>query len=273
MFVRLSGLPVVQFAHVYGATDYRNSFSPAKHFMEITYVSAGTVKNVRGNKETLSEKGEIHCLLRTEPETIFAPGFHEHHTVGFSIPWEACDKDDPGAILLEEHLPGGAETKKCRELIDAVIRSHGTGQKSALKSAALILTLLDEIDIQSRDLQRTSAGVYYVEKAKEYISGHISEVIRQDDVAAYLGITPEYLCHIWKKSEGIPLIPYVNRIKLEKIGALMKRENASLQKASSLYGFADPNYVSRLYKKYFHVNITETIRSSPERPPKKKKEE
>ena len=78
----------------------------------------------------------------------------------------------------------------------------------------------------------------------------------QRDIAAHLGITPEYLCSIFKKSEGVSIMHFINTVKLTSIRSLMEKDGLTLAQAAHLYGYADPNYVSRLHKQYFHINIT-----------------
>ena len=53
------------------------------------------------------------------------------------------------------------------------------------------------------------------------------------------------------------MLKYVNTAKLEAVKALMEKERLRLWEAAALFGFSDPNYVSRLYKRYFGKNITD----------------
>ena len=55
------------------------------------------------------------------------------------------------------------------------------------------------------------------------------------------------------------MIPYINMVKLENMATLMKREGLSLRQAAALYGYSDPNYVSRMYKQLFKHTITEHL--------------
>ena len=55
---------------------------------------------------------------------------------------------------------------------------------------------------------------------------------------------------------------YVNKIKLENIKSIMDRENIPLYKAAALYGYSDPNYVSRLYAQMFGKSITKKLNSA-----------
>lgn len=105
------------------------------------------------------------------------------------------------------------------------------------------------------------AGDPYIKRAKRYIYDHITEPIVQKDVALMLGITPEYLCTIFKKSEGRSLIRFINEAKLSLIRNMMENEQTTLAKAATQYGFTDPNYVSRLYKKYYNETITQNAKA------------
>jgi YebC/PmpR family DNA-binding regulatory protein len=106
----------------------------------------------------------------------------------------------------------------------------------------------------------TAAQEFYTRAAKEYIYQHLCGEVRQREIAAHLGITPEYLCAVFKQVEGMPLILFANRAKLQHVRALMEKEGLSLQDAAARYGFADPNYASRLYKKYFGESITAALK-------------
>jgi len=66
------------------------------------------------------------------------------------------------------------------------------------------------------------------------------------------------LCSVFKKVEGISFQKYVNYEKLEAIKNLMEKEPVHLYEAAALFGYTDPNYVSRLFKKYYGYNITAT---------------
>ena len=98
-----------------------------------------------------------------------------------------------------------------------------------------------------------------VRLAKQYIYEHINQPIHQWEVAAHLGITSEYLCAIFKKNEGCSVMHFVNCEKLERIRILMERERIPLSRAAGLYGYTDPNYVSRLYRSYYGMTLTEAV--------------
>lgn len=52
-------------------------------------------------------------------------------------------------------------------------------------------------------------------------------------------------------------IKYPARKNLCEIRTLIERKHMNLNEAAALYGYADPNYDSKLYKKLFQHNITD----------------
>ena len=102
----------------------------------------------------------------------------------------------------------------------------------------------------------------YVRQAKRYIFEHLSQPIKQSEIAAFLGITSEYLCNVFKKSEHTSVMRFINEAKLTQIRSMMESKGIPLHQAALQYGFADPNYVSRLYKKYYGRALTEEVKKA-----------
>ena len=132
--------------------------------------------------------------------------------------------------------------------------------------AAKFLELLCAIDRCNRTAQNKNlpSELLYTERAKDYIQRNINTSITQNAVAAHLGISPEYLCTVFKKTEGTTMIKYINMLKLESIKTLIDNTNMHLYEAAAMYGYSDPNYVSRLHKQLFGYNITDKSYVHPE---------
>ena len=264
--IKILSLPKLEFAHVYSTSKQKNTMSQRPHQIEITYISDG-VLNYDGNGHFYSlKKGDVICNLFTKSICFSSDVFHEHHTVGFTVDFEICDSEDITLPALPFCLINSASSDEILNIIDRIIKNRTIYPENALKCSGLFLELINLISNEyTKNLSFSNySEIKYVKKAKKYIYEHIHEPIMQKNVARHLAITPEYLCSIFKKSEGCSLINYVNRIKLEKVKALMEQERITLQKASELYGFTDPSYVSRLYKKHYKKSITNAIAESNE---------
>jgi len=136
--------------------------------------------------------------------------------------------------------------------------------ENTLKLSGLFIQLIGEVEqaVRVSHIKASPGEIRYVDRAKKYIYEHISEPIAQNDIATFLDITPEYLCSIFKKCEGRSVIRFINETKLTRIKMLMENNQLSLRQASAQYGFSDPNYVSKLYKKYYNETITQAAKGS-----------
>jgi AraC-like DNA-binding protein len=164
-----------------------------------------------------------------------------------------------GGLYLPLVTRASQSLRHAESIIELFIRDPLTYQDSPTRGAAKFLELLCEIDRCNKAEKKTAApsDVLYVKRAKKYVQSNIRRPITQREVAEHLSITPEYLCAVFKKNEGITFKRYVNTEKLEAIRLLMRTEHMRLCDASAAFGYSDPNYVSRLFKKYYEYNITE----------------
>ncbi len=264
-FIQLTGIPEIRFAHSFRADEYRNTLQPSgegRTFIEVTYVAEGELEYIFGEHDRgIAVKNTVLCNLCRSPLTVNAHLPHTHRTVGFWAPFLPAEESTPGALCLPSALSFSAQNKAAL-LIDQIIATHTVHTKGPAALAGMFLQLLEELDRHTRKNPAVTPpkNRYYVKKAKEYIFDHISQPIFQREIAQYLGISPEYLCAVFKTTEGVPVMQFVNRIKLEQIRLTVERNRLTLAEASEQYGYSDPNYVSRLHKKYFGYNITEGVK-------------
>jgi AraC-like DNA-binding protein len=94
-------------------------------------------------------------------------------------------------------------------------------------------------------------------RAKAYISENINRRLSVSDVANAIGVSKNYLTNVFKEGEGIPLTEYINRCKLSYMTEFMRRYGYSLTEAAEHVGYQDANYVSRLFKKYYGMTVSD----------------
>ncbi|MBE6631121.1 MAG: helix-turn-helix transcriptional regulator [Ruminococcaceae bacterium] len=253
MNIEVLSLPRIGFAHEHSAEKYCSHFSPARESIEISYIYEGVLYVDDGIKKWRAEKGDILCLIHNFDTYITADVFHTHHTVGAAVNWEHRGIGD--GLFLPTVTKSSAATGEIEKIIDALIYKPYNYEGSLAKASSEFLRLLCLID-EANKVQKKSDYNILTERAKKYIYKNIRSSISLAATAEYLGVTPQYLCNVFKKSEGISLIRYVNTVKLKNIKSLMEKENIKLYEAARLYGYSDANYVSNLYKKIFGINIT-----------------
>ncbi len=243
-YIRINTLPKTLFAHFFGAEKYEKILPVRKNRIEISYISEGQMTTNKISKE----KYAVSFNLFDKETYISSFSFHEHRTVCFSLEYDVFDTKKDGAIRVPEYLLL-SEYGRCHELIDKIIQIHTISPENELLLSALFLELIFEYSKQSENPRELKSSIY-ADRAKEYVFSHLHEPITQKEVADALHITPEYLCAVFKKANGISFIKFVNLTKLSKIDDLIKRENLKLYEAAEIYGYNDPNYVSRIRKKY-----------------------
>ena len=130
-----------------------------------------------------------------------------------------------------------------------------------IATSAVFFFILNEINnICKKIVERNERNFGYekkTKKAKIYILNNITKQVTVSDIAAELGISPGFLSRVFKSATNQTLIEYTNYAKLYKIKELNATKGITIKEAAYQLGFSDPNYVSRLYKKYFGKNITD----------------
>lgn len=257
-FFTLRTLPEIRFAHSFCADRYHGRIPQREHRIEISVITAGSFCVTQSGKSYQAGEGDIVCNFYGSDMAVDTDAYHEHRTVCFTAEWDMTpDRALPPVVL---HVP--ERTERCRHLIDEIIRSFALRPRHTWKTAGLFLQLLDELELccEKREHGDAPGENRYVRQAKRYIFEHIAEPVVQSEIAAHLGITSEYLCNVFKKSEHTSVMRFVNETKLAGIRMMMESKGIPLHQAALQYGFTDPNYVSRLYKKYYGRSITEAVR-------------
>ena len=254
--IEINSLPKIVFSHIYKTNNYKAHFFKKENFVEITYIADGELTSISQGKNARYKKGDVLCAFFTNESQVIATDYHCHHTVGASLEWNYADNEN--SLLIPTYIPAESGTQEICKLIDDFIYNQIDYKNSSIKGATKFLELLCAIDSHVSKKQKTNlpSEILYVEKAKKYIEQNIYNPISQKQIANHLGISCEYLCSIFKKTENTTIINYINKIKLKNIKWLIDNNNLHLYQASAIYGYNDPNYVSKLYKQLFGYNIT-----------------
>ena len=259
-FLKLNALPEIRFAHRFCAENYHGRIPAKTHCVEISAITAGGFCVTQDGQKHEAGEGDLICNFYKTPMAVDTDTYHCHHTVCFGGEWEPV----PGQTLPPVVLHAPERFERCLRLINEIIHSFALRPAHTWKTAGLFLQLLDELALCC-SVPTSSAAPgesRYVRQAKRYIFEHLSQPIKQSEIAAFLGITSEYLCNVFKKSEHTSVIRFINEAKLTQIRSMMESKGIPLHQAALQYGFADPNYVSRLYKKYYGRALTEEVKKA-----------
>ena len=96
-----------------------------------------------------------------------------------------------------------------------------------------------------------------IRQAKEYIDRHFQKDISLDDISRELNISPYYFSKLFKEETGENYVEYVTGRRMDRAKQLLKNPDKSIKEVCVEAGYSDPNYFSRIFKKYQGVSPTE----------------
>ena len=252
------GIPRVEYAQIFSAPDVKDKGAVRGGQFVISYVAEGKYEPSPEGEKVKRSIYDVFCSRAQKESTSPTELFHEHNTVCFSMELAEAETDD--GLIMPSILEYSAPCEIHR-LIDEIIRVYSNFPERKYALGGLVVQLLDEIDRRARkkDYDVNSKASLYEYRAIKYIYDNVDKPITQRDIARYLGITPEYFSAVFKSVRGMPPMQFVNRVKLSSIRMLMAKENLKLYEAAQRYGYSDANYVSKLFKKYYGINITQSL--------------
>jgi two-component system, response regulator YesN len=104
---------------------------------------------------------------------------------------------------------------------------------------------------------RNSRAKGLMMKAKEYIDEHFAEAITLEEAAEHVGLSPYYFSKLFKDRFGITFIDYITEIRMKRAKELMENPDVSVKEVCYTVGYKDPNYFSRVFKKYTGLTPSE----------------
>lgn len=108
--------------------------------------------------------------------------------------------------------------------------------------------------IAMRQQERTGS---VVDKAKAHIRQHFLGDLSLEAIAKEVGISPYYLSKLFKESEGVNYIDYVTKLRINYAKERLSGSDRSVKEVCYESGYSDPNYFSRIFKKWVGVTPTE----------------
>ena len=101
-------------------------------------------------------------------------------------------------------------------------------------------------------MQEEVEPISKVAKALHYIRvNYHSSSITVDDIAHYVGVTPNYLANLFKKELGISPRRKLVEYRLDRAYRILQKGSCSVKKAAWLTGWQNSCYFSREFKRFY----------------------
>lgn len=241
--------------------------------MEIGFVEQNPVilKGEAG-EFTIEENG----IFIIPPQSRFSvstkePGLHRHTSVEFlgrflTKPAECFVPPTRKFITLPLYIPPAPENSEICAHIRSIVRAKmAREERTYFQDCADFMLLLQKLCDRVKSIDYTDdispGNRRHCTRAKAYISQNIDRRLTVAEVAEAVGVSKNYLTNVFSSSEGVPLTEYINRSKLSYMMILVRRYGYTLAQAGKHVGFTDVNYISRIFKRYYGMTVTEYKRS------------
>lgn len=143
-------------------------------------------------------------------------------------------------------IQGGAYPPFANGIADQALR-----KLSRIHSVSEIPDLINEAAIALCELacraRNENTGNIHVEKAKHYISTHLTQEIHTADIAEAAGISPWHLCRLFKSLTGMTMREYLIRERVEAAALMLSTGSRSIPETASLLRFCDQSYFTAVF--------------------------
>ena len=105
--------------------------------------------------------------------------------------------------------------------------------------------------IQEHQGRNTSAAV---KQALDYMERNYNTEISLDEVAKYVGVSPQHFSKIFKLETGTNYVDWITELRMEQAKQYLTEGRRTIKEICYLVGYKDPNYFSRIFKKKFGIS-------------------
>ena len=95
-----------------------------------------------------------------------------------------------------------------------------------------------------------------IRKAIAYIHEHYAKDLLVEEVAAYIGKTPNYFSSIFRMEVGMTFREYLNHYRIERARELIEGSDMMIYEIAERVGYSDYTYFSQVFKKVTGISPT-----------------
>lgn len=212
--------------------------------------------------------GETYALGKGDYFVIF-PDARVYYEADHKAPWEYIWIGFHGikassylgcAGLDETHVTGHyANSSYILSCVQQMMLARSAGVSNELKRTAALFQILAVLieDYMSahpeeRDSEHTSR--HYLDKALTYMDEHLSENIRINDIAAYIGIDRSYLTAIFQSALSLSPKEFLVHYRMDRACMLLRDPERKISEIAKAVGYDDPLAFSKIFKKFKGVS-------------------
>jgi len=189
-----------------------------------------------------------HRLIKAETSWIYV-----HFQINQMGNSEAFSDTSIQKIVLPKNIKELDKTEFPKELKNILrISSTSKKMKNSRVSTAFhrfLLNVYDQNDTAAKD------GI--TDRILNFLQEHIHEDLSAGDLEDHLHLTYKYLVRVFKKDIGMGIMKYHNMQRIYAAASELRSTSKSISEVSGEFGFGDPLYFSKCFKKQMAMSPRE----------------
>lgn len=123
-------------------------------------------------------------------------------------------------------------------------------------ATALAAHLLKHYTTRPQKLQEYADGLpkEKLDRAIDYIHSYLEKNLSLEDMAAELGMSQYYFCHLFKRSMGLSPHQYLIQQRIERAKILLSQSKKTINAIATECGFASQSHLTRYFRR--HTGVT-----------------
>jgi YesN/AraC family two-component response regulator len=199
---------------------------------------------IKDVKKSVSKKELIVCSVSSKSKRVIVPVMVKKKVYGVAFTDE---------INIQKNISSKSKSPIC--LTDTHIKELCSFLEEFVNF--IFALKFEEIVFLSSDMAQTHLQES-ISKALDYIKdNYYRPNLSLSEVSEAVNLSPYYFSHQFKKEYNTTFIEFVTRIRLEAALKLLKDMRLSVAQVSFAVGYQDPNYFSKVFKKWMNISPQE----------------
>jgi len=192
-------------------------------------------------------------------------GFGSYKNLNWSVYWmhfngEIADNLFQKYYHREQIIQDAQIITERMDLFDKILRIHENEPNTTNKEYANILALKFLASFVFRDneqLDKTSNLEDLVDSIIDFLVCNVDKSFNSEDIVKEFNYSSSYIFKLFKKKTGYPLYHFFNLKKMQKASEYLYTSDLTIKEICYKLGFQDPQYFSRIFKKFMGVSPRE----------------
>lgn len=143
--------------------------------------------------------------------------------------------------------PSEAVREKSRVLLSTLLSAYKSQADSALL-ASYLFQILFLLSTEENSVKKDESSDQRINQILCYINENFNKIETIDEIADHFYISKYHLCRSFSKNMGIPLISYLNTVKVRAACDMLQRKTYTITEIALQSGFNSSAYFCKVFK-------------------------